>query len=718
MAANPPNTKRIESKVVALKEDGSPFLTVGAGISPLGADVVFVSTDSKGGVGALGHYISRELEIPESVLSSTEAYSLASLAGLETIFAIIRTVGPKATSASLLKENLESFLHDLLPDVLGDQKVTIWLPLMGTGAGGLSYQDSAEVIAMALGNLFSVTDPENNLDAIDQIVVSGPKDMSSQDLDLVISQFAEHAIRRPQPIPDPLETRAEYHIESPAETRDDDLLDRDVIAEAIFRQSRKIWLDALNDNDNPTKRPHRPYIVHIAGRWGSGKSSILNFLRGHLENDTGLDIPRPGYVQEISKSWLVVDFNAWRQQDQGPAWWALLNTVKNEAIKKLDPHHSRWFARQHWKFRFTLGWGPTIVAISLTMAIVLGVLFWGLFNPAENKTTPLSIFLSLSPVLSAILGAVTFWATFMQGSQRTADQFSNLDDPSQPLKERFHEMIHEIHRPVAVFIDDLDRCDAHYVIELLQAIQTIYVDTPVLYVIAADRDWIVSAYDQTYKEFKGDIDEPGQPLGHLFVEKIFQLSIKLPDLDPDYGTVFMKAHLPGAVVDEALSKEQADALKAVIANAETPAEVESIVADQKTDAARRTAGRAAFLQSIEAPAQEQIEHVLVKKLTTESGLIDLNPRAIKRLVNAFSFRRGYALSTGNVDVIDVLPYWCALDLRFPYAAQRLVEKPALLDGSWRDEAEAQYFPPSDHDAISRLLDLLEDADIRKLSAYG
>ena len=51
MAANASDARLIESTVVELKDDGSPFLTVGAGLSPLGADIVFVSTDSGGGVG-------------------------------------------------------------------------------------------------------------------------------------------------------------------------------------------------------------------------------------------------------------------------------------------------------------------------------------------------------------------------------------------------------------------------------------------------------------------------------------------------------------------------------------------------------------------------------------------------------------------------------------------------------------------------------------------
>ena len=60
-------------------------------------------------------------------------------------------------------------------------------------------------------------------------------------------------------------------------------------------------------------------------------------------------------------------------------------------------------------------------------------------------------------------------------------------------------------------------------------------------------------------------------------------------------------------------------------------------------------------------------------------LLDPNPRAIKRLVNAYSFRSGFALSAGQTHVIEKLPYWCVLDLRFPYSAERLAARPDLVD---------------------------------------
>ena len=192
----------------------------------------------------------------------------------------------------------------------------------------------------------------------------------------------------------------------------------------------------------------------------------------------------------------------------------------------------------------------------------------------------------------------------------------------------------------------------------------------------------------------------------------------------------MKAHLPGGASEEKLTETEEKTLEDRIAKATSPGEVETIVADQTTLSARRTAGRAAFLQSLDAPAQEQIEHLLVNKLTAEDGLIDLNPRAIKRLVNAYSFRSGFALSAGQTHLIAKLPYWCVLDLRFPYSAERLAAFPELAAGdAWMTDGMTlkddgtwtglnRHFPAQDHSDIRKILANLSAEDIRELRLYG
>ena len=51
-------------------------------------------------------------------------------------------------------------------------------------------------------------------------------------------------------------------------------------------------------------------IVHLDGPWGSGKSTILKLLKSRLEAS--------------QPQWLVVEYNAWRNQHRKPAWLPLV----------------------------------------------------------------------------------------------------------------------------------------------------------------------------------------------------------------------------------------------------------------------------------------------------------------------------------------------------------------------------------------------------------
>ena len=68
-------------------------------------------------------------------------------------------------------------------------------------------------------------------------------------------------------------------------------------------------------------------------------------------------------------------------------------------------------------------------------------------------------------------------------------------------------------RPLAVIVDDLDRCQPKFVVELLEGIQTLYGDTPVTYVVAADSRWIRDCFEEEYKTFLDMPSEAGRPLG-------------------------------------------------------------------------------------------------------------------------------------------------------------------------------------------------------------
>src|SRR4051794_27321323 len=77
------------------------------------------------------------------------------------------------------------------------------------------------------------------------------------------------------------------------------------------------------------------FLLNIHGSWGSGKTSLLNFLRDEL-------------LKKKNPEWIVVEFNAWQNQQSGPPWWSLMNTVFEQSFKRLRDLGSRRRALGLW----------------------------------------------------------------------------------------------------------------------------------------------------------------------------------------------------------------------------------------------------------------------------------------------------------------------------------------------------------------------------------
>lgn len=767
-------------------DERSPRVVVGAGV-PIGdANVVFAELGiSEEEIAALGFdtaLFRQDFEQPGlyRVLQFEDGRVLVLVAtgGLKRNDDTNDTAGSSTLADVLLRSSLRGALQaDAAAEPSSKNGAHMWLPLLGFPEH-LHPLNAASIMA---GTLFT-NEPVSELWNIREITISTPETFESSDLlmvESVVRQALDYALTAavvadnvsaqantkqvdtsssstasaPTPTP-PLADETHFRSDRPVTKAEDDLLNRNAVAQAIHAKVREIWQSSLRKNETPA-----PFMMHIAGRWGSGKSSVLNLLRRLLEKDTSLSPVRgPGYIgKPPARGWVVVEFNAWRAQGHGPAWWSLINALATEAEPQLEDPVRYKFAASEQVFRFWRLWGTYVWTGLLVVTVVLGILAFNSWDGTEaNDTTRTrevtttqsvetdngtqvtvekaqttlekptapdpgfgKILLTVVPILTAFLTVLSFVTTLNRRSQQTAEQLETLDDPTAPLKARFDQMMGQIERPVAIFIDDLDRCDATYVVELLQAIQTIYSGSPVLYVVAADRDWIVSAYNQAYKDFRAEIDRPAQPLGYLFVKKIFQLSVNIPDLDEEAGREYLSAQLPGAEREEDLTEDQADDIRQRVRQMPTIAARQSYVASlESMPKAQRVAGAASLVADFAPESQKEIEHLLIQRLAVENKLLDPNPRSIKRLVNAFSFRRGFALAAGRVGAIEKLPFWCALDLRFPYAAKRLAEAPSLTGGAWSHKEYNAHFPKQDHDEIGDILKHLTEADVKELRGFG
>jgi hypothetical protein len=410
------------------------------------------------------------------------------------------------------------------------------------------------------------------------------------------------------------------------------------------------------------------FMAHIHGPWGAGKSSVLNLLREELE--------RPG------NAWLVVGFNAWKHHRVRPPWWSLISAVYSSAVRRAAGRrkwHLRWI---WWSWRLRADWAPVIgAAVVLWAFLSFGPLK---ILPAGNEAVKV-----LAPLLAAAAGIYAYTRLVFFGSAKAADAYADLKtDPYRPIVSLYCRLIGAAKEPVAVFIDDLDRCESGYVVELLEGIQTLLRSEPAAYVVAADRKWICSAFEKKYADFSATIGEPARPLGYLFLEKIFQISAGLPSLPQDVRASYWRQLISPYEDAESVDPLTLEDAEAKVRGERSVEGLQQIIA--AAPAAHKTALRAAAAIAItRGAAAKGIEHRLLRF----SSFIEANPRAMKRLVNAVGMAQAQAFLEGRDPPLDTLARWTILELRWPLLAECLREDVGLVDRIGSGEALASSGVP-------------------------
>jgi len=383
-------------------------------------------------------------------------------------------------------------------------------------------------------------------------------------------------------------------------------------------------------------------MAHIHGPWGSGKSSALNFLRQELESG--------------DKPWLVVDFNAWKHNRIRPPWWSLISAVYETALKAPEIRNNGRLRRIWWSWRLRADWGPVALVFVL---IAIGAI--GALNTADATVKLVSGLITAGAAIFAGMRVLSF------GSAKAAAAYAELKtDPYRPVIRFYCQMIEAIGRPVAIFIDDLDRCEGSYVVELIEGIQTLLRTEPVTYVIAAERKWICSAFEKRYSDFSGPIGEPARPLGYLFLDKLFQISAALPGLSPQMRKGYWAALLdatPDAPDAPILSEREAAQRVEGQGSIET---LNRIIA-AAPEAQKPQLRAAAAVEISHSRSAEAIEH----SLQPFADLLEANPRAMKRLVNAVGMAQARAFLEAREVSLDTLARWTLLELRWPLFADHV-----------------------------------------------
>lgn len=459
-----------------------------------------------------------------------------------------------------------------------------------------------------------------------------------------------------------------------------DRLNRKPVAKSLAR--------LINNEIFSNKELNHSFMIHLQGEWGSGKSTFLNLLEKNLETP--------------EKKWIVIKYNAWQNQHILPPWWSFIDQIYQQA----KPKFIWWLDRPGLKLRENFrrviwysGWHKI-------MTLVISLVFVGLLlaygksmitviselpstSNIDNTTKGLTLdvfaklLVSIGSVIGLIYSLSKFLSTpFLMKSSGEAKSFLlRASDPMNRIKTHFNDLISNINSQgyqVAVFIDDIDRCNKTYTVNLLEGIQTLFKDKKVLYVVAGDKNWISTCFENNYKEFVDKVSRNNEQLGDLFLEKAFQLSVRMPNVSERTKEKYWH-HILGIKESELDKKTELDEnqkaeLKQKIArniregSLSNPELLKSL--EDEFNASEQDISDIAIETFDEK--NDDIKHLFINHF----ALINPNPRSIKRLANNYTMYRNTLVAERKGFDPNKLFRWLILDDMYPVFSKQLL----LLEG--------------------------------------
>ena len=498
------------------------------------------------------------------------------------------------------------------------------------------------------------------------------------------------------------------------------------------------YAQALTDLvENPNTQ--RPMTVAIDGAWGSGKTTLMRMMKERLDADRS----GGGNGRAAHTVW----FNAWKHDQEDSLWAALALEILFQVRSQLRP-------RQRALLWFTLNWkrldGQKLLAdlakfLLLPLAATLAAI---LFVHAWHHWVDGSIDLAKWKALVAGGGALTTLSLLLKRIHDAVIAPFDLNISKYVRAPQYKERLGFLHEfgsdfkcvvdvvtrggkaSVAIFIDDLDRCEPGKPVEVIEAINQLLDADFCVFVLGMDAHNVAASVQAKYKaigECAGNAENHAATIGYQFLEKIVQIPFRLPktnqrlltrlvdwNLDPQESQQFQKQ----AAVSEAeqlitVAEQTGKPLE------EAAASVQQSRPDLPQEAVAE-ARRNVFARTFDD--DEEVRRAIYKVVP----FLEQNPRRVKRFINIFRLnvlianRRGL-LETGTVEV-GRLAKWLAIAVRWPDFVDLLSDRSffnRLLDAH---ELRAKSFGTSHltnaEAARTRLGPYLDDPRIKRFVDEG
>ena len=293
-----------------------------------------------------------------------------------------------------------------------------------------------------------------------------------------------------------------FGSDHPLEDIDGDLLNRGPFCKALA--------------DNLANRKGQDSLtVGITGNWGSGKSTIKNFVKDALNKKN----PKP----------VVIEFNPWEWSGQGKLLEAFLWSLSEALSKSKISGKNAKLGKRLKQYSVMLQEGGAITSVWATRIPPVVISMLSVSVVAATEPLPdwvriilcivlfMFMFIVFSRVLNKLLSSIT--TSWIKASQKSMDK----------LRTDIQEDLKKIESPIIIFIDDIDRLFKEEIKLLFQLVRSNLNFKNLTFVLLFQRDIVASALDELKSGYGSD-----------YIGKITQVELDVPKASAKNMKAFLR----------------------------------------------------------------------------------------------------------------------------------------------------------------------------------
>ena len=314
-------------------------------------------------------------------------------------------------------------------------------------------------------------------------------------------------------------------------------------------------------------------------------------------------------------------------------------------------------------------------------------------DTAKSLAEYLSDFIKLVLTICSVFGTLYAFAKFItapffMNSSKEAESFvKKASDPMNKVKRHFNDLVDNINsktkkRQLAIFIDDIDRCDKEFIVNLLEGVQTLFKEKRVLYIVAGDKNWITTSFGSVYEDFKSTAVNQKQ-LGEFFLEKAFQLSFRMPNISDEAKKNYWNSILG---LKKKGGNKQIESRNAL--SAEKQKEISEVLSISKSDLTSPE-----FMKKMEMDfnlSEDTVSDIVIEEKNKDTeelrhllndfhSFIDTNPRSIIRLANNYTMTRSTLIAERRVVKEEKIFRWLVIEDLYPEVKNLIAKAQTISD---------------------------------------